>query len=239
MAPPPVMARNDPRQYDVLAGEWWRPGGLFELLHWLAVARAALVPPASREGALLVDVGCGAGLLAPHVRDLGYRHVGVDLTASALARAREEGVVPIRADAARLPLSDATADVVVAGELLEHVPDLPATVAELCRVLRPGGLLVLDTLNDTLLSRLVTITVAEFLVPRARGIHDARFYVDPARLTALCADHGVRLRIRGIRPGLPALTGWLLGRPVPERARRMRPIRSTAVAYQGLGRKQW
>ncbi|WP_033342405.1 methyltransferase domain-containing protein [Catenuloplanes japonicus] len=239
MAPPQLAARNDPRQYDALAGEWWRPGGLFELLHWLAVARAALIPPAPRERALLVDVGCGAGLLAPHVRHLGYRHVGVDLTASALAQARAKGLVPVRADAARLPLPDAVADVVVAGELLEHVPDLPATVAELCRVLRPGGLLVLDTLNDTLLSRLVTITVAEFLVPRARGIHDPRCYVDPARLTRLCARHGVRLRVRGVRPGLPALTGWLLGRPVPERARRMHPIRSTVVAYQGLGRKQW
>ncbi|MDR7280327.1 methyltransferase domain-containing protein [Catenuloplanes atrovinosus] len=239
MSPPRTAARNDPRQYDVLAGEWWRPGGLFELLHWLAAARATLIPPASRDGALLIDVGCGAGLLAPHLDGYGYRHVGVDLGAAALAQAAARGVLPVRADAARLPFPDAVADVVVAGELLEHVPDLAATVAELCRVLRPGGLLVLDTLNDTFLSRLVTITIAEFLVPRARGIHDPRFYVDPARLTALCATHGVRLRIRGIRPGLPALAGWLLGRRPPVRAPRMRPIRSTAVAYQGLGRKEW
>ena len=235
----PVTERNDPRQYDVLADEWWRPGGLFELLHWLAAARAELIPPAPRSGALLVDVGCGAGLMAPHLAGHGYRHLGVDLGGTALAQARARGVTPVRADAARLPLPDAVADVVVAGEILEHVPDLPATVAELCRVLRPGGLLVLDTLNDTYLSRLLTITVAEFLVPRARGIHDARFYVDPSSLTALCATHGVRLRIRGIRPRLPALAGWLLGRRPPERAPRMRPIRSTAVAYQGLGRKQW
>ncbi|MDP9798205.1 2-polyprenyl-6-hydroxyphenyl methylase/3-demethylubiquinone-9 3-methyltransferase [Catenuloplanes nepalensis] len=239
MAPPRTAVRNDPRQYDALAGEWWRPGGLFELLHWLAAARAELIPPASRDGAVLVDVGCGAGLLAPHVAGHGYRHVGVDLSAAALAQARARGVTPVRADAARLPLPVAVADVVVAGELLEHVPDLPATVAELCRVLRPGGLLVLDTLNDTPLSRLLTITVAEFLVPRSRGIHDPAFYVDPARLTELCATHGVRLRIRGIRPSLPALAGWLLGRRPPERARRMRPIRSTAVAYQGMGRKEW
>ncbi len=75
-----VLPRNDPRQYDELAGEWWRPDGAFAMLHWLAAARARLVPPATGAGALLVDVGCGAGLLAPHLAGKGYRHVGVDLT---------------------------------------------------------------------------------------------------------------------------------------------------------------
>ena len=75
----PVLPRNDLRQYEVLADEWWRPGGAFAMLHWLAAARAALIPPAPRAGAVLVDLGCGAGLLAPHVAPLGYRHVGWDV----------------------------------------------------------------------------------------------------------------------------------------------------------------
>lgn len=60
-----VLPPNDPRQYDDLAGEWWRPDGAFAMLHWLARARAALVPPAARPDAVLVDLGCGAGLMAP------------------------------------------------------------------------------------------------------------------------------------------------------------------------------
>ena len=79
MTPVPSRARNDPAQYDDLAGQWWDPRGTFAMLHWLARARAALVPPASRPGAVLVDMGCGAGLLAPHVAGLGYRVAGVDL----------------------------------------------------------------------------------------------------------------------------------------------------------------
>ena len=59
-------ARNDPAQYDDLAREWWRPHGAFAMLHWIAEARSALVPPASRPGAVLVDIGCGGGPLAPH-----------------------------------------------------------------------------------------------------------------------------------------------------------------------------
>src|SRR5690606_27456816 len=114
---PPVRVRNDPRQYDELAGEWWRPGGAFAMLHWIAEARARLIPPARREGAVLVDVGCGGGLLAPHVAALGYRHVGVDLTTSALQQAAERGVAVLRGDATALPLPDGCADVVSAGEI--------------------------------------------------------------------------------------------------------------------------
>jgi 2-polyprenyl-6-hydroxyphenyl methylase / 3-demethylubiquinone-9 3-methyltransferase len=204
-----IRPRNDPRQYDDLVDEWWRPDGVFAMLHWLAAARAQLVPAATRPGAVLVDVGCGAGLLAPHLAGRGYRHVGVDLTRSALTQAAGHGVVPVNGDAAALPLADRCADVVAAGELLEHVPDWRAAVAEACRVLRPGGTLVLDTLNDTALCRLLAVRVAERLRGVPRGIHDPRLFVDARALVAECARHGVALRVRGIRPAMPGLLRWL------------------------------
>ncbi|SCG77891.1 2-polyprenyl-6-hydroxyphenyl methylase / 3-demethylubiquinone-9 3-methyltransferase [Micromonospora echinaurantiaca] len=239
-----TLPRNDPRQYDDLAGEWWRPDGAFAMLHWLAEARAALVPPAPRPGALLIDLGCGAGLLAPHLAGKGYRHVGVDLTRSALAQAAEHGVTAVQGDATAVPLADGCADVVAAGELLEHVPDWRAAVAEACRLLRPGGLLVLDTLNDTALSRLLAVRIAERLPTVPRGIHDPRLFVDARALVAECERHGVRLRLRGVRPAIGGLLGWLLRRtrhgdrpaatdagPPP----RIVPTWSTAVLYQGRG----
>ncbi|WP_281903542.1 methyltransferase domain-containing protein [Phytohabitans aurantiacus] len=231
-----TLPRNDPRQYDDLAGEWWRPDGAFAMLHWLAQARARLIPPAPRPGAVLVDIGCGAGLLAPHVAGKGYRHVGVDVTRSALEQAATHGVTPVLADAAALPLMDGCADVVAAGEILEHVPDLPATVAEACRVLRPGGLLVLDTLNATPLSRLIAVTIAERLHGVPRGLHDPALFVDPRVLRAQCARHGVALRVRGVRPTVPAVAGWLAG--TSNRRGRIVPTWSTAVLYQGRGVKE-
>ncbi|WP_250031472.1 methyltransferase domain-containing protein [Paractinoplanes maris] len=235
----PSMPRNDPRQYDDLAGEWWRPGGDFELLHWLAEARARLIPPAPFAGAVLVDAGCGGGLLAPHVAGKGYRHIGVDLRASGLTHAATRGVRPVRADVTALPLATGSAEVVAAGEILEHVTDLPGTVAELCRVLKPGGLLVLDTVNDNPLSRFVTVTLGELIGLAPVGLHDPALFVDPRRLTAECASHGVRLEVRGARPSMPGLLRWLgprrepNGRPLG----RIVPTRSTAVLYQGRGRK--
>jgi 2-polyprenyl-6-hydroxyphenyl methylase/3-demethylubiquinone-9 3-methyltransferase len=235
------LERNDPRQYDDLAGEWWRPGGGFELLHWLAAARAALVPPAERTGAVLIDAGCGGGLLAPHVRRLGYRHIGVDVRRAGLEQSASRGMIPLTGDVTALPLVTACADVVVAGEILEHVTDLPGTVAELCRVLRPGGLLVLDTVNDTALGRFITVTAGERLGIAPIGLHDPELFVDPAELTAQFARHGVRLQVRGIRPTMTGLLRWLVlpretmtGRPLG----RVVPTRSKAVLYQGRGRKR-
>ncbi|GLY97020.1 methyltransferase domain-containing protein [Actinoplanes sp. NBRC 103695] len=235
-----MRARNDPGQYDELAGEWWRPGGTFELLHWLAAARGALIPPATRPAAVLVDAGCGGGLLGPHVARLGYRHVGVDLRRPGLEQSAARDITPVNGDVTALPLATSCADVVAAGEILEHVTDLPGAVAELSRVLRPGGLVVLDTLNDSALGRFITVTAGEGLGIAPHGLHDPELFVKPRRLIDEFRRHGVDLRIRGIRPTMTGLLRWLTGRPPAGGGPfgRMVPTFSSAVLYQGRGRKR-
>jgi 2-polyprenyl-6-hydroxyphenyl methylase/3-demethylubiquinone-9 3-methyltransferase len=231
-----MRVRNDPGQYDELASEWWRPNGAFEALHWIAEARARLIPPAARAGAILLDLGCGAGLLAPHVRGKGYWHVGADLSASALSQAALHGVEPVRANVQRLPFRDGIADVVSAGEILEHVQDLPATIAEACRVLRPGGLLVLDTIANTPIAALLTVTIGERVPGGAPpGIHDPALFVDRRLLVRECARHGIALELRGVRPSFRDAIAWATGRAPKVR---MVPTRSTAVLFQGRGVKQ-
>jgi 2-polyprenyl-6-hydroxyphenyl methylase/3-demethylubiquinone-9 3-methyltransferase len=234
----PVRERNDPAQYDDLTEEWWRPSGRFAALHWLARSRAELIPDPPYPGALILDVGCGAGLLAPHLtgRLSGWRHVGLDLSELSLRQARDHRVAVLRADAVRLPFADAGLACVVAGEILEHLPDLAGACAEFGRVLAPGGTLVIDTLNDTLFSRIGLIRIAEHFPGGAPpGIHDPALLVDPERLRLLLAGHGIRLGpLTGLRPSVRDYLAWLLRR-VDEV--RMLPTRSVAGVYQATGVK--
>ncbi len=125
--------------------------------------------------------------------------------------------------------------VVVAGEVLEHVRDLDAVVAEISRVLRPGGTVVVDTISATRIARVALVAIAERLPggPPPR-IHDPDLFVCPERLVRLFAQHGVELGVGGIRPSARDYARFLVDRTHPVR---MVPTPSLALVYQGAGRK--
>ncbi|MDA8295030.1 MAG: methyltransferase domain-containing protein [Actinomycetota bacterium] len=230
-----VRRRNDPAIYEELAGSWWAPRGPFAMLAWIARARAALVPDAQRRNSVLVDLGCGGGLMAPYVAAKGYRHLGVDTSPSALSSAAAHGVLGMRSDVAAVPLPDACAAVVCAGEILEHVEDLEGTIAEVCRLLAPKGVVVIDTIADTLAARLLAISLAERVPGGAPpGIHDPELFVDRRALQAAFAARGVTLSLNGLRPCVPDALAFLAGRRDEVR---MVPSRSTAVLFQAVGTK--
>jgi 2-polyprenyl-6-hydroxyphenyl methylase/3-demethylubiquinone-9 3-methyltransferase len=228
--------RNDPAQYDDLAGQWWRHDGDFAALHWLAASRAEHIPPAPSPDALLVDLACGGGLMGPHVDRLGYRHVGVDIGHSGLLLARDHGVTPVRGSVLQVPLADGCADVVVAGEILEHVADHEGVLAECARLLRPGGTLVIDALAAGRISVLVNVHLLERLPGGPpRGLHDPALFVDRTALLAAADRLGLDLELVGLRPSFRDAVAWRLGR---RQLVRMKPIRSTAVVFAGYGRKR-
>ncbi|SBW28898.1 hypothetical protein FDG2_6158 [Candidatus Protofrankia californiensis] len=153
----------------------------------------------------------------------------------------------------RLPFADASLQCVVAGEVLEHLTDLPAACAELARVLAPGGTLVVDTLADTLFCRITMVRLAERLPGGPPiGIHDPALFVHPRRLRDLLAAHGVGLTlVRGLRPSAREYVRWLAyrrrngpagagtaGGPAgADTVTMMLPTRSTAAVYQAVGVK--
>jgi 2-polyprenyl-6-hydroxyphenyl methylase / 3-demethylubiquinone-9 3-methyltransferase len=227
------VLRNDPAQYDELADQWWEPSGGFAMLHWLAASRAERIPPAGHPGAVLVDLACGGGLMAPHVARRGYRHVGVDLGEAGLGIARQHGVVPVRASVLAVPLVDGCADVVVAGEVLEHVADDEQVIAECARLLKPGGTLVLDAIARTRLADVVAVRIAERVAGGPPpGLHDPALFVDRRRLLAAAHRSGIDLRLVGLRPSVRDLVAWRRGR---RPGVRMREIRLTTVLFAGYG----
>ncbi|MGY1631727.1 methyltransferase domain-containing protein [Geodermatophilus sp. SYSU D01186] len=172
--------------------------------------RAVVELLALRPGERVLDVGVGPGLLAADLaRAVGPtgRVCGVDTSESMLAlagrRATAEGAAPVElrcADAVALPYADATFDVAVSTQVLEYVEDVAAAVAELWRVLRPGGrVLVLDTDWDSVVwhsrDRVRTARVLEaweqhladpHLPVRLAGhLERAGFRVEPVRVLPL------------------------------------------------------
>lgn len=95
--------------------------------------------------------------------------------------------------------------------------------------------MVLDTVNATAVSRFITVTAGEWVGVAPPGLHDPALFVAPKRLTAEFARHGVRLRLRGLRPTVTGLIRWLF---LGKAGGRIVGAPSTAVLYQGTGRKE-
>jgi len=143
------------------------------------------------RGAAL-DAACGTGRHAEHLRPLGYDVVGVDATEAMLAVAREK--VPDAefrlGDLHALPVDDAAVDVVTCSLALTHVGDLGPVVAELARVLRPGGWVVLSDVHPTTTSfggAAVFPSEGDELALRyvPNLVHQASEYVTAARAAGL------------------------------------------------------
>jgi 2-polyprenyl-6-hydroxyphenyl methylase/3-demethylubiquinone-9 3-methyltransferase len=131
--------------------------------------------------------------------------VGVDQSPVSLGVAGRHvpaGFTPLVGTLERLPLADGAIDAVVAADVLEHVGDLPAVVAELARVLAPGGLLLFDTVNRTGWAWFVAIFGAERMVGLVpRGTHDWRLFIRPAELDRLLTGVGLaKVEVTGLAP---------------------------------------
>jgi ubiquinone/menaquinone biosynthesis C-methylase UbiE len=140
------------------------------------------------RGRDLLEVGCGTGLvlqrLAPHAR----RAVGVDLSEGMLRRAAARGLRVVQGDAVRLPFRDATFDVVVSFKVLAHVERIDDALAEMARVVRPGGHLVLEFYNARSIRHLV-----KTLGPAGRVAKNAK---EDAVFTRFDTLKGLRARVR-------------------------------------------
>lgn len=152
---------------------------------WLAEHRARYSLAGSLLGGAerVLDVACGSGLGAEALADVGRLVVGTDISVDAVRQAADldiAGYHVVRSDGTQLPFSDASMDAVVSFETIEHIPDDSAFLAEVRRVLRPEGSLVISTPNALITQPLNGVPrnpyhVREYLPDEFRAVLRAHF----------------------------------------------------------------
>jgi len=204
----------DPREINLFrqtADQWWDEQGPYRLLHamnpvritWLVermMTCFALDPQAPQplQGLKILDVGCGGGLLSEPLARLGAQVTGIDATAENIQIAQEHALGQgldiefLYTSVEALGDSGRTFDVVIAMEIIEHVPDVKAFVAACTHMLTPHGMMALSTLNRTLPSYMLAIMAAEYLlgwVPK--GTHTWQRFIRPRELKSILKAQGL------------------------------------------------
>jgi 2-polyprenyl-6-hydroxyphenyl methylase/3-demethylubiquinone-9 3-methyltransferase len=204
---PPARCSIDNEYYEGMDGLWWDPAGPAAILHAINRPRVGfyLQQLGDVGGRRVLDAGCGGGLVARELAAAGAEVVGVDRSLGSLGvarRATNGSFHPAQGRLERLPFAAASFDAVVAADVLEHLPDLPAAVAELARVLAPGGSFLFDTVNRTPWSWFTAVFgLEQVLRVVPRGTHDWRLFIRPAELDRLLTGAGLaEVAVCGLAP---------------------------------------
>jgi 2-polyprenyl-6-hydroxyphenyl methylase/3-demethylubiquinone-9 3-methyltransferase len=201
-----LSSRNvDPAElakFSALAQSWWDPKGPSKPLHDLNPLRLRYVERAvPLQDAAVLDVGCGGGILSEVMVRAGARVLGIDLSQAVLDVAELhalEGKVPAeyRAVAAEELARERPAafDLVTCMEMLEHVPDPAAAVEALAALAKPGGHVIVSTLNRNPLAFAVAIVGAEYIARvLPRGTHEYLKFIRPSELARWGRKAGLEL----------------------------------------------
>jgi 2-polyprenyl-6-hydroxyphenyl methylase/3-demethylubiquinone-9 3-methyltransferase len=204
----------DVARFEKLGRDWWNPRGSMRALHklnplrvdWIKTQILRHARPEETHadaglplaGLSVLDVGCGGGILSEPLARLGALVTGIDPApgnisiAQAHAREAQLDIVYEATTVEALAAAGAQFDVVCMMEVVEHVADVPAFIAGVCQVARPGGLVFAATLNRTFKSFALAIIGAEYVlrwVPE--GTHQWEKFVTPRELEAALRDGGV------------------------------------------------
>lgn len=219
-------------RFSAMAAEWWDPLGKFRPLHKFNPVRLTYVrervcahfsrdPKTIRpfEGLRLLDIGCGGGLLSEPMRRLGAAVMGADAgaknVATASVHAHEQGLdIDYRCTTAEaLAEAGEKFDVILNMEVIEHVADRDAFLKACATMLKPGGLMIVATLNRTVKALGLAVIGAEYVLGwLPRGTHDWSKFVTPDEMRQGLVDAGLDV---GAMTGVaynPVSDSWSLSR---------------------------
>jgi 2-polyprenyl-6-hydroxyphenyl methylase / 3-demethylubiquinone-9 3-methyltransferase len=229
---PGTIDASEVERFARLADDWWNPHGKFRPLHKLGPARLGFIRDAATAhfklplrglkpfaGLAILDVGCGGGLISEPIARLGAAVTGIEPAEANIGAARKHAAdsgldIDYRAVKAEdLVAAQLLFDVVVCLEVVEHVPDPAAFITVCAQLVRPGGLLILSTINRTQKAYLLAIVGAEYILRWLPvGTHTWDRFITPTELESHVRSAGLGpLQCRGLVFN-PLADRWSLGR---------------------------
>jgi len=189
----------------------------------------------------VLDVGCGAGLLAHPLAQEGHQVFGVDLSSKSLEIAQTQdstkSICYLHADAYELPFPDKSFEVVCAMDILEHLEEPEQAIKEISRVLKPSGLFFFHTFNRTFWSWLTVIKGVEWMVANTPSdMHVFHLFIKPRELKQMCQRYFLSVHdLKGLNPRMHLSALWNMYRTkrVPEQFtfRFTRSLRAGYIGY--------
>lgn len=219
-------------RFEKIARTWWDASGPMGVLHKFNPVRLQVIRDEAAkhfkrdigtgkplDGLSLLDIGCGGGLLCEPLTRLGAKVTGIDPAPTNVEVAKlHAGQSGLAIDYRQATVEELVArgerfDIVLSMEVVEHVADVPAFVKACCDAVKPGGLLVMATLNRTLKSFALAIVGAEYVLRwLPRGTHSWDKFITPRELETEISKHGLSVDYRGGVIFNPLLNQWKLSR---------------------------
>jgi 2-polyprenyl-6-hydroxyphenyl methylase/3-demethylubiquinone-9 3-methyltransferase len=209
----PTVDPQEVARFAALSAQWWDQGGKMGMLHRFNPVRLGFIKQAACRrfqrdpkaltalaGLRILDIGCGGGILCEPLARLGASVVGADPGEANIEAARLHAAEGRLAIDYRVTTAEELADrgerfdVVLAMEVVEHVADLALFTGRCAEMVKPGGLMIVATINRTLKSFALAIVGAEYVLRwLPRGTHRWDKFVTPFELEAALRRQGLRL----------------------------------------------
>ncbi len=213
-------------RFGALASKWWDVNGEFRSLHLLGRSRLSFIrdqlvahfgkpvsevsgessPARPLAGLRILDIGCGGGLICEPLCRMGARVTGIDPAKENIEAARAHAEIDDLDISYQALTVEALCkrreefDAVICLEVIEHVPDPKIFLLECSKLVRPGGMLIVSTLNRTMKSYALAIVAAEYILDWVpRGTHDWQRFITDDEMTGMLRESGlVEPKFRGL-----------------------------------------
>ena len=231
-AGPTTIDPSEIEKFSKIADEWWDPFGKFKPLHKFNPVRLAYIRDAAcahfgrdrraknpLEGLRLLDVGCGGGLVAEPMRRLGADVTAIDAAErnikTAMVHAQDVKLdIDYRATTAEdlVEAEGAAFDIVLNLEAVEHVADIDLFLQSSAALVKPGGMMIVATINRTLKAFALAKVGAEYVLGwLPRGTHDPKKFVKPDEIKTALAGAGMTVAASAGVSYNPLMDIWRIG----------------------------